>query len=39
MFFKEFKSIVKEKMVIKYMTDDLKISSDDTDKENSGEED
>ena len=41
-FLEEFKYVVKEKMMVEYITDDIKISSDcdreDSDEENSNEE-
>ena len=39
MFLEEFKYIVKEKKMIRYITDDLEISSDDPDNEHSDKED
>ena len=39
MFLEECKYVVKEKKIPKYITDDIEISSNDSDKENSNEED
>ena len=37
LFLKGCKHVVKEKKMSKFVTDDIEISSDDSDKENSGE--